>query len=171
MALWAFKKLRESMPGAHYLLVGETLAETDLAALITELDLTGAVTHIDYVPELSRFVDWVYTADIVINLREPTMGETSATALRAMAAGRPLIVFDHGWYAEIPTEAASKIPPLDEEALLTAMRHLAQSAPLRSKMGEAGQHYTRQECHPQTVAEAYVRALSSTLESYLRPHE
>ena len=86
LALNAFKRLRATLPNAHYLLVGEASADLDLNVTIEELDLAGAVTHIGYVPDFSHFVDWMYTADIVINLREPTLGETSGTALRSMSA-------------------------------------------------------------------------------------
>lgn len=171
LALRAFKRLRDTEPNAHYLLVGEALEDMDLDAIIDKLDLAGAVTHVGYVPDLNRFVDWVHTADIVINLREPTMGETSATALRAMAAGRPLIVFDQGWYAEIPDEAAIKTPSLDEEGLLAAMLRLAQLPRLRQQMGEAGRYYTREVCGPQAVADAYLQALSSIVEAVLKPYE
>jgi glycosyltransferase involved in cell wall biosynthesis len=171
MALRAFRTVRESVPNARYLLVGEALVDMDLKALIEELNLVGPVIQVGYVPDLNLFVDWVHTADVVINLRDPTVGETSATALRAMAAGRPLIVFDHGWYREIPDEATIKTEPLDEEMLVTAMLRLAGSSQLREQMGRAGQRYTREVCHPAAVAEAYVRTLSSTLDVYLEPYE
>ena len=67
-----------------------------------------------YVESFDAFVDWAATADVVLNLRYPTLGETSGAALRVMAAGRPLVVFDHGWYGELPDEAAVKVPPLDD---------------------------------------------------------
>ncbi|MEZ4517903.1 MAG: hypothetical protein R3C44_14160 [Chloroflexota bacterium] len=57
---------------------------------------------------LAGFVDWTTTPDVVLNLRYPTLGETSASALRAMATGRPVIVSDHGWYSELPDEAVVK---------------------------------------------------------------
>ncbi len=171
MALRAFKTLHESVPNAHYLLVGEALPEVDLDAITAELNLAGSVTHVGYVPDLNLFIDWVHTADIVINLREPTVGETSATALRAMAAGKPLIVFDHGWYHEIPDEAAIKILPLDREMLLAAMIRLAQSPQLREQIGQAGQRYTHEVCHPSAVAEAYIHALSATLELVMKRYE
>ena len=115
--------------------------------------------QIGYVPELAGFIDWIHTSDFVINLRNPTVGETSATALRAMAAARPLIDDDPGWYSEIPPEAAVKIPPENEEALLDAMRLTGQSLSLRNKMGDAGLRYTQEFCHPKVVANAYFQAL------------
>jgi glycosyltransferase involved in cell wall biosynthesis len=170
IALRVFRTVRESTPNARYLLVGEASQDMDLEALIQELNLVGSVFYIGYVPDLNLFVDWVHTADVVINLREPTVGETSATALRAMAAGRPLIVYDQGWYREIPGEAAIKTAPLDEEMLLAAMLHLARSPQLREEMGQVGRRYTREVCHPAAVAEMYIRTLSSTLELYLKPN-
>ena len=40
--------------------------------------------------------------DIVVSLRYPTMGETSAVVTRAMQMGIPVIVNDIGWYGELP---------------------------------------------------------------------
>ncbi|MGF6661617.1 glycosyltransferase involved in cell wall biosynthesis [Paraburkholderia atlantica] len=40
--------------------------------------------------------------DIVVSLRNPTMGETSGVVTRAMQMGIPVIVSDVGWYSELP---------------------------------------------------------------------
>jgi glycosyltransferase involved in cell wall biosynthesis len=168
MALRAFQRLRATIPDAHYLLVGEALPDVGLESIIKRLKLTEVVHHIGYAPDLDGFVDWLCTADVVINLRYPTVGETSATALRAMAAGRALIVFDHGWYSEIPDEAAIKVTAMDEDALLAAMLKLAHSSELRRRMGEAGLSYTGSVCHPARAAEAYASGLRSILAFYRR---
>lgn len=166
MALRAFRRLRHFNPNAHFLLVGETPADVDLGGIIDSLDLSEVVHHVGYAPDLGSFVDWIITADVVLNLRFPTAGETSATALRAMAAGRPLIVFNHGWYREIPDGAAIKTAPLDEDMLLAAMVQLAESPDLRQQMGQAGRRYTAEVCHPATIAEAYNNGLRSILDNY-----
>jgi glycosyltransferase involved in cell wall biosynthesis len=168
MALRAFQRLRATVPDAHYLLVGEVLPDVGLEGIIERLELTEVVHHIGYAPDLDSFVDWLNTADVVINLRYPTVGETSATALRAMAAGRALIVFDHGWYSEIPGGAAIKVTTMDEDALLRAMIQLAQSPELRRQMGEAGLSYTGSVCHPAKIAQAYASGLRSILTFYRR---
>lgn len=49
-------------------------------------------------------------ADLMIALRHPTMGETSAVVSKALQVGLPTIVSDHGWYAELP-ECVVKIAP------------------------------------------------------------
>jgi len=137
MALRAFQRLRQTIPNAYYLVVGEQFHDVDLHTLAHELGVAEYVHFTGHVT-LPTFVDWIYTADIIINLRHPTVGETSATALRALAAARPLIVFDQGWYSEIPNSACAKIPPMDDAALLGEMRQLALDPSRRQQMGQSG---------------------------------
>lgn len=165
MALRAFKQLQAHVP-AYFLIVGEILPEVHLLALIEELGLQASVFCVGYVEGLEAFVDWIYTADVIVNLRYPTIGETSATALRALAAGRPLLVFDHGWYQEIPDGACLKVPPMDELALLEAMRLVAVSLPKRQELGELGQHYAIEQCHPSKIALAYMKEIYTLLNRY-----
>ncbi|MFN2122818.1 MAG: glycosyltransferase family 4 protein [Candidatus Promineifilaceae bacterium] len=158
--LHALRRLRTEMPNAYYLLVGNVVAELPVEEAIQELGLHDAVFYAGYAAQLSDFVDWIHTADVVINLRSPTVGETSAAALRAMAAGKALIINDDGWYREIPSAAAAKIPPGDESALLDVMRSIGQSEAVRQAMGNAGRQYTRKVCSPGKIAEEYVRTLT-----------
>jgi glycosyltransferase involved in cell wall biosynthesis len=159
--LEALRKLRRKMPEAHYLLAGEILPDVPLQDLIHNYGLKGVVHQTGYIPKLSDFIDWIQSADIVINLRNPTLGETSATALRAMAAGLPLIVSDHGWYSELPSDTVLKVPPDDNDVLLEAMRRLGGSRSLREQMGQAGIRYTSQKCRPEMVAGRYRDALNN----------
>lgn len=164
-ALAAFRALLEDMQDAHFLVIGEVLPEVDAAGAIEQLGLADHVTLLGRVDTLEAFVDWIDTADVVLNLREPTLGETSGPALRALGAGRPLIVFDSGWYAELPDTAARKVAPMDKTVLTGAMRELAASPALRREMGEAGRHYVETVCRPDHVAAAYDAFLRETLQS------
>ena len=49
--------------------------------------------------------DQLRRADLVVNLRSPTMGEASYSQLRAMKHGVPTVVSRAGWYGELPPEA------------------------------------------------------------------
>lgn len=163
LALAALAQISAEIPQAYYLLVGEVHPQVDLASLIQQFGLGERVRHLGFAPDLATFVDWIHTADVVINLRDPTAGETSATALRALAAERPLIVFDQGWYSELPDDAALKLPPNDLPALAQALRALAQDPARRRALGAAGGRYTRARCHPAQVAAAYADFLRARL--------
>ena len=43
--------------------------------------------------------------DVLVNLRYPTMGETSGSVIRALSLGKPLVVSDVGWFSELPDDA------------------------------------------------------------------
>lgn len=162
LILQQLNQLKETQPHIHYLIIGAD-EQAEIQQLISENGWQAWVHCTGYVTGLQNFVDWLLAADVVINLRQPTMGETSAAALRALAAGKPLIVFDHGWYSEIPDEAALKVPPMAEAELMTAVRQLAESAALRQKMGRAGQHYVQTVCAPQKVTTAYYEFMAQII--------
>jgi glycosyltransferase involved in cell wall biosynthesis len=165
--LRALSALRQNYPDVHLLIVGEVLPEVTLDAAIAELDLAEVVTQVGYAPTLQDFVDWTATADVVINLRQPTLGETSAAVLRALELGRPLVVTDHGWYAEIPDSVAMKVAPGDEAALLVALSDLARSPARRRQMGAAARAYVAETCRPDLVAGAYVAFLESVVDGVM----
>ncbi len=172
LALRAFARLRQEFPAARYLIVGEQLAALDLPGVVTELGIADAVYFAGYAPDLAAFHDWLATMDVLINLRYPTRGETSAVVNRALAAGLPVIVNDIGWYAELPEDACLKVPAQDEEALLAAMRTLARDAAARKEIGAAGRAYARQYLTPSAVAAQYAEFLESLLEPRERwPHQ
>jgi len=162
-ALRAFRDVLERYPDARYLLVGDPQPDVDLGGLVTQLGVGQAVARVGYVENLDEFADWISTVDVVVNLRQPTVGETSAVALRAMAAARPLIAYDHGWYSEIPDAAAIKVPPDNDEALRQAMEALATSPERRQRMGQAGYQYVAEHCAPPNVAAAYVEFIRTVL--------
>ena len=48
--------------------------------------------------------------DVLVNLRYPTMGETSGSVIRALSLGKPLVVSDVGWFRELPDDVVLKVP-------------------------------------------------------------
>ncbi|MGD8805517.1 MAG: glycosyltransferase family 4 protein [Chloroflexota bacterium] len=171
LALAAFNSLRADFPETKYLIVGEAADEVDLEALTRQFGAAGAVRLTGYAPSLPEFESWTAAADVVVSLRQPTIGETSAAALRALAVGRPLIVFDHGWYSELPDEVCLKVRPGDEQGLLNAMRRLASHPAERLEMGRQARRYIEQKHHPAAAAEAYVDFLRAVLTGIERDFE
>lgn len=170
LALRAFARLHESHRETRFLLVGEVMREeVDVPGIVARYGLQEAVIVTGFVAALRDFVNWISLADVVVNLRYPTQGETSATALRGMAQGKPVIVFDHGWYSELPDAAAIKLPPLDEEALYQTMLRLTESVNMREEMGNAAAHYIQTHHRPAVVAGEIYRLLTDYLHNVFRP--
>ena len=156
-ALEAFARLRVDFPRARYVVVGDELTQDlDLQAWLQQHDLGEAVISTGYLADIHDFVSWIAAADVLVNLRYPTVGETSATALRGLAAGRPVIVSDHGWYAELPDDVCVKVAPNDSEALYQAMRRLADSPELRHAIGQRAAAYAQREHSLAVAAQRYL---------------
>ena len=163
-SLEQFAVIKREYANAHFLLVGEALTgEIDIPATIARLGLEGAVHHVGYIADPDDFRRWTAAADVVVALREPTLGETSAAALNGLAAGKPLIVFDQGWYGELPATVAVKVPAMDPEAFQHALRHFLNDPAVAVKMGQAGRRYVRVEHRPERVAAAYFEFIDEVL--------
>ena len=99
--------------------------------------------------------------DVCVNLRWPTMGETSGAALRMLSLGKPLVVSDVGWFSELPDAVAAKVP-VDEweiDMLAAVLARLAGDERLRAEMGAAAVAYTEREHALPLVADRYLAAL------------
>jgi len=151
--LEAFALLRERVPEALLLLVGAF--SPGLEPTLPE----GAV-HYDYVEE-ERLWSLLSATDVSVSLRYPTMGETSGVVVRALGLGKPLVVSDVGWFADLPDEAAVKIPVGGEEVevLADALEGLARDPARREAMGAAARALAEGEHELERVAEAYTAAL------------
>jgi glycosyltransferase involved in cell wall biosynthesis len=86
-----------------------------------------------------------------------------------LATGRPVIVFDDGWYAELPDDVCVKVPPNDIDALTSAMRKLAGDKELRQRIGRRAAEYVRCRHDPDQVAEMYVDFINDVVTSVVHP--
>ena len=153
--LEAFAAVRRRHPNAKLLLVGSASPRFDAKRLVGD-----GVERIDYVDE-ERLWSLMAACDACVSLRAPTMGETSGSVIRALSLGRPLVVSDLGWFAELPDDVALKVPVDDDEipALAAALELLASSEATQLAMSEAARAYVRREHDLGGVAEQYVAAL------------
>ncbi len=117
-----FGRYHAAHPNAQLSIIGGTI-DFDLQPIIENLPptLRKAITWHGYLPYPHDFRAALDQIDIVFNLRHPTVGETSAAALRALAQGKPIIVNDVGWYRELPDAVALKVTAQDDAQLLAAM--------------------------------------------------
>jgi len=134
--LRAFARLRQQIPRARLLLVGEVSRHFDFERIFTA-ELRQGVTITGRL-DLDRFLLYMQACDVAVNLRHPTGGETSGTVIRLLGLGKPLIVNNSGAFAEYPDDCCAKIDldDTEEELLLAYLRTLATDEPLRRRMGE-----------------------------------
>jgi glycosyltransferase involved in cell wall biosynthesis len=157
--LEAFASLRRERPGAKLLLVGAAGERFDVQRRLERLGLTEGVERMDYVPE-DRMWSLMAACDVLVNLRYPTMGETSGSVIRALSLGKALVVSDVGWFAELPDDAVLKVP-IDEHEVSTIQAAVGVAADHATVLGAAARAYVEREHDLGSVADAYVAALET----------
>ena len=157
----ATAKVREAHPDVTLLLVGPTSPGFDLERRLQRLGLAEEGLVREGWTDEARLWQLMAGADVAVNLRHPTMGETSGSVIRALSLGKPLVVSDVGWFSELPDEVAVKIPTGDDEVpvLTAALELLVTRADVREAMGVAGFELARREYDLGRVAELYAAAL------------
>ncbi|MEO7142939.1 MAG: glycosyltransferase, partial [Bryobacteraceae bacterium] len=108
-SLRAFRRLVRADPRVKMILVGEPHPELALDSLIQSLGLSDSVRVIGFAP-IEDFNGYLAACDIVLNLRFPTVGESSGTLLRSLGMGKAVIVSDIGSFREYPDGVCLKAP-------------------------------------------------------------
>jgi glycosyltransferase involved in cell wall biosynthesis len=158
--LEAFARLRARRPQARLLLVGAVSPGFDLDRRLQRLGLDDAgIVREGWVDE-GRLWSLMTACDIHVNLRSPTMGETSGTSIRALSLGKPLVVSDAGWFGELPDDVALKVPVGGDEVdtLAAALELLASRPDAREAMGSAAAALAASAHDLDRVADLYLTA-------------
>jgi glycosyltransferase involved in cell wall biosynthesis len=150
----AFARLRARLPEARLLLVGGA------SRRLADLAVPEGVVREGYVDE-EELWSLMASCDVVVSLRSPTMGETSGTVIRALSAGRPLVVSDIGWFSELPDAVAVKVAPDEREVekLATELERLLGDDRAREAMSAAALELATTEHALDRIADLYVATL------------
>jgi glycosyltransferase involved in cell wall biosynthesis len=156
--LEAFTLLRRRRPGARLLLVGAATERFDLDRRLERLGLTGEALVREQRVSEERFESLMAACDVLVNLRSPTMGETSGAVIRGLALGKPMLVSDVGWFSELPDGVVLKIP-VDEHEVATVAAALELAADRGGELGANARAYVAAEHDLGRCADAYTAAL------------
>ncbi len=103
---------------------------------------------------------YLMAADVAVQLRTLSRGETSAAVLDCMNFGLPTIVNAHGSMADLPHEAVLMLPDeLTVTELREALEHLKTDMSLRRGLGERAQAHVRTHHQPRACAAQYAQAI------------
>jgi glycosyltransferase involved in cell wall biosynthesis len=146
----------------EYRLLG--LVEPDEQARLTDLsDSLGLPPP--------RFTGWLEDdalraemaeVDVICCLRSPLLETGSASLVTAMRSARPVLVSDHGAYADVPRDLVMRCEPGNEaEAIVRHLRSLLEVEGLAAELGRRGRAYTFEA----NSAASYVNALLPAMEA------
>ena len=164
-SLRAFRRLMRVNPSAKMILAGEPHPELPLDSLIRSLGLAASVRVLGFTP-IEDFNGYIGACDVVLNLRYPTVGESSGTLLRAFGMGKAVVVSDIGSFAEYPDEICLKAPvdQREEDALFDYLNLLVSRPAVARALGARAREWVRTECAWQVVAKHYAEFLAAVVE-------
>jgi glycosyltransferase involved in cell wall biosynthesis len=136
VVLKAYRRFLEHCPNSRYVLVGEYNEWYDVRAMIKDMGLQDNVDVTGYV-SLETFYEYISAADICINLRYPSAGETSRSLLQLMSFGKPVMISNYNQFTEYPDDCCIKIDigEKEEDMLLERMIQLYENKSLRESIG------------------------------------
>ncbi len=173
-SLRAFRRLVRLNPSVKMILAGEEHPDLPVRSLIQSLGLSANVRVIGFVP-IEDFVGYIAASDIVLNLRYPTVGESSGSLLRALGLGKAVLVSEVGSFAEFGEDICLKVPvdSREEDLLFEYLNTLTSRPDLARALGHRAREYVERECNWDVVARRYVAFAEAVLENrpYRDPRE
>ena len=159
-SLRAFRRLLRLEPAAKMILVGEPHPDFPLHGLIQSLGLAAHVRVLGFRP-IEEFVGLLAACDIVLNLRYPTVGESSGTLMRALGLGKAVVVSEVGSFSEFPDSVCLKAPvdETEEDHIFEYLNLLVSRPDLRHALGAQARDWVQSECSWPKVARRYLEFL------------
>lgn len=138
--------------------------DDNIKNLIREFDLQDRIITTGYIDSNQDFFQVMNISDIIINLRYPSMGETSSIVIQGMFLEKSCIVTNYGWFSELPDDGVFKISydHTEIDALATAILSLSNET-TRKIMGQRAKRFILENCHPDQVAKKYVEVFSDII--------
>lgn len=108
------------------------------------------------------FEQYLKAADIAVQLRTLSRGETSGTVLDCMNYGIPTIVNANGSMADLSNTAVEMLPDdFIAQELIDALEHLWRSTPLRDALSKAAREEILTNYAPKDCAKKYYNAIET----------
>ncbi|WP_161600904.1 glycosyltransferase family 4 protein [Teichococcus oryzae] len=121
--------------------------------------------------EITGYVDeatlnaHVSACDVLVNLRFPSVGESSGSLARAFSAGRCCLVTDTASYRELPREAVVHLPLMSPvPSLVAALVALYRDPALLRAIGENARRFAETTLSLETVGRQYRDAIEAAAE-------
>ncbi len=131
----------------------------DLSTVIAESPQQNRIKITGFASQ-ALYRQYLASADVAVQLRTRSRGETSGTVLDCMAYGIPTIVNAHGSSADLPNENLLKLNnEFTQAELVDALTRLWSEAALRQKLSSASVDYIKHQHHPAQIGQMYRDAI------------
>ncbi len=135
-------------------------ADNSIPNLAKSLQIHNSVFVSGYLTK-EEYAAAMEMTDIVINLRYPSMGESSGTLCESFKAGKAVIVSELNQYTEFPDDVCWKVPicAQEQELLQSYLSCLIEREEVRYALGENARNYADVVLNPEKIAMQYYKFL------------
>ena len=158
-----------TQPNCHLVFVGENNSgqyALDLEKKINASKLKNRIKITGWTDD-ETFQYYLHSADIAIQLRTSSRGESSATVLDCMNYGIATIVNANGSMSELPNNA---LYMLDDnfhiDMLVQALDTLGQNKRMREELGKKAEHFIRTYHDPSLCASQYYENIETSYQQH-----
>lgn len=149
-------KLRGEGYPIKLLLVGKMLAGCEVQRWIDDLQLDEDVLVAGFV-DTKTFWEYLNVPDACVALRYPSAGETSASVIKMMGVGKPVIMTDYQAFSEFPDDCCVKVATTDlEENLERSLIRLMKNKEETKAIGRRAKKYIAAHHDIKDSAKSYV---------------
>ena len=134
------------------------------SAIQNRICITGFVNSEIYCRHLT-------IADIAVQLRSLSRGETSRAILDVMSYGIPLIFNAHGTMSEYPDDLCIKLQDdFSKQELISALEDLYRDKSLREQINKAERNYINEYHDPKVIGQKYYDVIEKSYQNSLYAH-
>jgi glycosyltransferase involved in cell wall biosynthesis len=165
----AFARVHADFPGARLVIAGRSddqEVERDLRLLVRTLGVASGVKLVTDAP-IEVLEREIGCCDVVVALRWPSAGETSAVVVRAMGAGKLVIVSDLPQYRHLDARYCWRVPTepeAEQEKLVESMRAVLSDPAAIAEAGRSAQEMIESTATLTHACDRYIEVLHSCME-------
>lgn len=164
----ALPRVIENHPDTMFVVTGRTLEDHYLPELGDLADRLGIADHVRFNGQVSssEYHRQLIACDAVLNLRSPTVSHMSATLMRAVAAGKPVIITDLQDWAGLGDDFCMRVPsgPQEIEVLETHLLKIAGNPSLRKHMAAAAYEYFLRHATLAKMSDGYLEVMGALVD-------
>jgi glycosyltransferase involved in cell wall biosynthesis len=156
----ALSKIKNDISNFKYLIIGEVSDSVPIKQILAEYDLKDSVEVLGFV-DLEKLHLYMEATDIVVSLRYPSAGETSAALYRAMGIGKCCLAFDYSSYSDLPDNTLIKIrlDTFDTTELAKSLKHYARHLDEVVMIAENAKQYILEKHSVEICANQYMNII------------
>lgn len=169
LVLEAVRLVHTQFPQVRLVILSGKHFDRGVKTLLEDPALRAIVTSPGWL-SADAYRDFIYMADVVVDMRYPSGAETSASICRAMALGKASVLSAQGSFLDVPDNLCIKIPVGQDEVgrLAGVLKEVATNRATAENMGKEARGYALSNFRLELVAQRYIDLAEEVIFSNLQ---